>query len=142
MTCRAVFIAARVPSTLPMATTNCTNGDHPRPARASVTHAPQSKIRAALISNGCSAIRAHHCLSTGGREPVEIQPPAPPAQRVGHRMNVAASSAANDTDRNELHPLPRREEGHQHFRLDLESLRVERQRRPSWQVNEAETRLR
>jgi hypothetical protein len=56
-------------------------------------------------------------------------------------MNAAASTAVNDTDRNELHPPPRREEGHQRFRFNLEAFRFERQGRPCLQVDEPEAGL-
>ena len=57
-------------------------------------------------------------------------------------MDVAFSTAANHTDRNELDPLPCCEEGHQRFRFNLETLRFERQGRPSFQMNEPEAALR
>ena len=57
-------------------------------------------------------------------------------------MNVTASTAANDPDRNELHPPPRREESHQRFRFNLEAFRLERQGRPGFQVNEPQSGLR
>ena len=57
-------------------------------------------------------------------------------------MNVTASTAPNDPDRNEFHPPPRCEKGHQSFGFNLEVFRLERQGRPGLQMDEAKAGLR
>ena len=79
---------------------------------------------------------------TRAGRPLELAPPFPPPQRVGHRADMASASAADDPDGNKLNPMPRREESHQHLGFDFETFRAQRQGRPGFQMDETKTALR